>query len=139
MYDISISAGKDGPLTLDEMLEHFLTIPTEQINEHFRPMTHMCEIGHVPYDYIADVDNATQCDEIARRSGMPAFSEVTERYVHKDTRVIKCTARTVDLAATLYREDLYRLGYSMVDAYHSCRTYGRPFAPSTSKGDEPKS
>ena len=50
-------------MTLDEMQEHFLTIPTEQINEHFRPMTHMCEIGHIPYDYIADVDKLVAAKE----------------------------------------------------------------------------
>jgi hypothetical protein len=54
-YKVPLDLTKTEPASLDEFLEALLTVPLPRLNYHFRPSSVACEVGRVPYDYIADL------------------------------------------------------------------------------------
>ncbi len=67
MYGIRIRTKIETPLTLDELLQHFLSIPRHEVNEHFRPATDMCEIGDIAYDVVVDLEDRLTIKHIQDR------------------------------------------------------------------------
>ena len=70
-----------------QVLAALLTLAPDEIDPHFQPATQLCEIGAIPFDYIAgetqmhiircnmskttDLDHAGEMDWLSRRIGSP--------------------------------------------------------------------
>jgi hypothetical protein len=52
-HGIPIDVSHNDTLALKELLKTLIGQGTSRINEHFRPITDLCELEHIHYDYIA--------------------------------------------------------------------------------------
>jgi hypothetical protein len=120
------------PLTLTELLETLLRMPHPVMNSHFRPSTELCDVGRIPYDFIADVDNSSHTEILLTKTKSPIplyHDNVGSIRFEPVEEQVPCNRETVDLAARLYDKDLQLYGYSMSSAYDSCAKYGLAFPP----------
>jgi hypothetical protein len=123
------------PLTLTELLLALEHEPHHQINQHFRPTVEICDVGRIPYDFIADMENpahiAYLLERIKSPYPLPKENVLHDQHVEPDDLLVACTRATVDLAARLYAKDLESYGYTMDAAYASCEKYGLAHPPKT--------
>jgi hypothetical protein len=120
------------PMTLTELLLALVHEPHPKINPHFRPSAELCDVGRTPYDFIADVENPAHTAFLLEKIKSP-YPMPQRNFVHYKVdpadMVVPCTRETVDLAARLYAMDLELFGYTMDDAYKSCKKYGLAHPP----------
>ena len=123
---IPIDDSITSPLTMTELLRAFLAVPLSRINGHFRPQWWLCQLGEIPYTFIADIDNYHHTDYISRRMGVSvSFRKFTQPSgLAEQLPAFPCSRETVDLAAQLYAKDAALLGYSFDAAYRTCGDRG---------------
>jgi hypothetical protein len=131
-YAARINYRLNTTVTLTELLLALLHEDHIQLEIHFRPTVHMCDVGRIPYDFIADSDNPAHMQHLRTTIGsqhmLSRDNAVKSALKPEDLRVA-CTRKTVDLAARLYAKDLEAYGYTMDAAYESCEKYGLAFPP----------
>jgi hypothetical protein len=133
-YVPEVSGNIAEPLTLTELLLALQRAPELLINRHFLQATHQCDLGRVPYDFIADSENPAHLAHLMRKIKSPIslLRENDHRWLDNGSiagKQISCTRYTVDLAARFYAEDLKVLGLTMDEAYESCEKYGLAHPP----------
>ena len=128
----TIDANLSLPVTLTEFLLALLQQPIIEMNRHFRPSSHMCDVGRYPYDFIGDLANAEHMEYILKKIKSPvslSHGNSASSHTKGDSSHLACSRQTVDLAARLYRSDLDAFGYSMDAAYDSCEKHGLAVPP----------
>ena len=119
-------------MTLTEVLSTLIhRVPLDGTNYHFKPMTAICEIGQLPFDFIADIDNVEHMQFIAARIGATALYQhhAQRSGLRQQHGNFACNSHTVDLAGKYFSEDAALLGFTFDAAYRSCNTHGLSGAP----------
>jgi hypothetical protein len=131
-----IDANLTIPLTLTELLLTLDHSAHDRMDLHFRPAVEVCDVEHVPYTFIGDLENAAHTHHILTmlKSPFPLpksdnSSDLKKKKVKRVSTTVHCDRTTVDLAARLYAGDLAAFGYTMDAAYATCEKYGQAQPP----------
>ena len=58
-----------GARSFHEFVQTLSETPTKFIDPHFRPLYLLCDLNHIRYDFIGDLESADDADYIADRMG----------------------------------------------------------------------
>ena len=101
------------------------------VNIHFRPITYLCELKDIAYEYIAEFEREADMVYIARRMGMSeSLLESSSPITHEPSQLkFPCNIDTVHKVRRFYEMDCISLGYTFTDAMISCGVHGWTINP----------
>jgi hypothetical protein len=68
-FGVPIDMNDPEPLTFHKFVQLLMLVPSAQLDKHFRPMHYLCELNHIPYDYVADLELPEDMNFISDKLG----------------------------------------------------------------------
>ena len=130
-FDVKVDLKNPTNVSFIEFVEALSRDQPKHLNVHFRPISYLCDLYSIPYDYYAEMERFDHMEYISDKIGVPhGFHNLTRPLEHKkEEERFQCTSDTVEIAQIIYAPDAKMLGYSFADALKACGEYGLTSAP----------